>query len=90
MVSFTDPLTLVNLIFCIIILVLSFLGYRKYDDSLLFFIGMAFGLFGISHLALLSGYSNNNMILIVIRTIAYLLVITALYRTIRRRRTGLF
>lgn len=82
----TDPLTLMNLIFCIIILVLSFLGYRKYDDSLIFYIGLAFGLFGISHLALLSGYPNNDILLIAIRTIAYLLVIFAVYRTIRRKR----
>lgn len=86
--SYSYPLTLVNLIFCMVILVLSFVGYRKFDEPLIFYIGVAFGLFGISHLALLSGYPNNE-VLIVIRTIAYLLVIFALYRTIRRQNMDL-
>jgi hypothetical protein len=64
---------------------MGYWGFRKFEEPLLFYIGMAFGLFGVSHLALISGYPSNELILIAIRTAAYLLVIFALYQTIRRR-----
>ncbi|HNR26291.1 MAG TPA: hypothetical protein PKI66_06235 [Methanobacteriaceae archaeon] len=80
----TDPLTSLNFIFCIIILIMGYWGFRKYEEPLLFYIGMAFGLFGVSHLALISGYPSNLWVLILIRTVAYLLVIFALFQAIRR------
>ena len=81
----SDPLMAINFIFCMIILIMGYWGFRKFEEPLLFYIGMAFGLFGVSHLALISGYPMNLWVLILIRTVAYLLVIFALYRTIRRQ-----
>ena len=80
------PELVVNLVLCIIILVLGIWGYskRKYDVPL--YIGIAFGLFGVSHLMKILGVAAGlASLLIAIRLIAYLLVVFALYRVIARR-----
>ena len=75
-----DPILFVNLVLCIIIVILGTLCYRKSHDTLPLFIGAAFGLFGISHAATLLGFKVPLTIpLIIIRTLAYLLVVYALY-----------
>jgi hypothetical protein len=74
-----DPILFVNLVLCIIIVLLGILLYRKSQESLPLFIAAAFGLFGISHAATLLGFKVPLTIpLIVIRALAYLLVIYAL------------
>jgi hypothetical protein len=74
-----DPILFVNLVLCIIIVVLGILLYRKSLNSLPLFIAGAFGLFGVSHAASLLGFRVPLTIpLIVIRALAYLLVIYAL------------
>ncbi len=74
-----DPILFVNLVLCIVIVLLGILCYRKSHESLPLFIGAAFGLFGISHAATLLGFKIPlTLPLIVIRTLAYILVIYAL------------
>lgn len=76
-----NPIYALNLVLCIIILILGFLGYRRNKNQVTLYISMAFGLFGISHLmSLFKGQNNLESILIIIRIIAYLLVIVALYK----------
>ncbi len=76
-----DPIVFVNLILCIVIVALGCLGYRKTKNLLPIYVGSAFGLFGITHLLTLLGYRVPLTVpLIIIRIIAYLLVIYALYR----------
>jgi hypothetical protein len=75
-----DPILFVNLVLCIIIVSLGYLCYRRSRELLPVFIGAAFGLFGISHAATLLGFKVPLTIpLIIIRTLAYLLVIYALW-----------
>lgn len=70
---------LVNLLLCIAIVILGYLCYRKSGENLPLFIGAAFGLFGISHIATLAGLASAlELPLILIRTLAYVLVIVAL------------
>jgi len=85
--SFTwDPIGLVNLLLCIIILALGCWGYKKSGDKVPIYIGIAFGLFGISHLVILLGFKEAlESVLIVIRTFAYLIVIFALYKVVVKR-----
>jgi len=64
---------------------MGYWGFRKLENPLLFYIGLAFGFFGVSHLAQLTGYPGNTLALIIIRTIAYLLVIFALFQTIKQK-----
>ncbi len=75
-----DPIYGVNLILCIVTLVLGVLGYRRSKSVVPLYIGIAFGLFGLSHLATLLGLKDSlEAVLVVLRTAAYLLVAYALY-----------
>jgi len=79
-----DPITFINLILCIIIVVLGYLCYRKMREPLPLYIGAAFGLFGVSHAATLAGFRVPWTIpLIIVRTLAYLLVIIALWQQLK-------
>ncbi len=79
-----DPITFINLILCIIIVILGCLCFRKSRDRMPLYIGAAFGLFGISHAATLAGLKVPLTIpLIIVRTLAYILVIIALYRQLQ-------
>ena len=76
-----DIITLVNLILCVIIVVLGSVGFNKAKDKWPLYIAITFGLFGLSHLLTLLGFKESlEAFLIVIRTIAYLLVIYTVYR----------
>lgn len=70
----------VNLILCLVILALGIWARVKKKYELPLYIGIAFGLFGVSHFMKLIGVAEGlNAFLIAIRTIGYLLVIYALY-----------
>ena len=76
-----DPINIINLILCIIIVVLGILGYKKNRYKVTLYIAIAFGLFGLSHLATLLDLTKTLEIgLIIIRTLAYLTVIFALFK----------
>ncbi len=75
-----DPINVVNIVLCIVITILGFIGRNKMESSIPLFIAIAFGLFGISHIVTLFGLHESwRVILIVIRTIAYLSVVWAVY-----------
>jgi uncharacterized membrane protein (UPF0136 family) len=77
---------IVNLALCIIILGLGIWGYSKKRNELSLYTGIAFGIFGISHLMKILGIAEQvAVLLIVIRLIAYLLVVFALYRIITKK-----
>ena len=79
-----DPILFVNLLLCIGIVILGYLCYRKSGDMLPALIGTAFGLFGISHAATLAGLKVPLTIpLILIRTLAYVLVLFALWQHLK-------
>ncbi len=75
-----DPLALMNLVFCVIILALGIIGYTRNGKLWPLLIGAAFGLFGVSHLLTLLGLKEAlDALLLAVRIIAYLSVIFALY-----------
>ncbi|MCK9630895.1 MAG: hypothetical protein M0R30_04575 [Methanoregula sp.] len=79
-----DPILFVNLLLCIAIVILGVLCFRKSGEMLPAFIGAAFGLFGISHAATLAGLKVALTVpLIIIRTLAYLLVLIALWQHLK-------
>ncbi|MFC2066313.1 hypothetical protein ACFLUO_04530 [Chloroflexota bacterium] len=81
-----DPIYITNLVLCAVILILGYLGYKKSEDRLPLYIGIAFGLFGVSHLATLLGLKDTlTVLLLVIRTIAYIIVVFTLYLAAFRR-----
>ena len=78
-----DPIYAVNLILCIIIFLLGYLAWdaSRRKNKTPFYIGIAFGLFGISHFVILMGHKETfEYGLIVIRTIAYLIVMYTLWQ----------
>jgi hypothetical protein len=75
-----DPVIIVNLIFCIIIVALGIAGYEKVKSMVPLYIAAAFGLFGISHFATILGYASSSTVLVIIRSLAYIVVIYALYK----------
>ena len=81
-----DPITAVNLVLCIIILALGCWGYVRRKDQVPLYIGIAFGIFGVSHAMKLLGLAGGlTTFLIIIRVIAYLLVVFALYKVVAKR-----
>ncbi len=81
-----DPIYTTNLILCIVIVVLGIVGFKKSGDVTPLFVGIAFGLFGLSHLTTLLGLKETlTVVLLVVRTIAYLLVAFTLYGIAFRR-----
>lgn len=79
-----DPTILLNLVFAVIILILGILVFRKNKMVLALYVAIAFGLFAISHLAVLLGAVNTEISIIVIRALGYLVVIYALVREFRK------
>lgn len=74
-----DPITIINVILTVVIFILGIALYGMKKNTMAVYVGIAFGLFAISHLAtLLDLASSLTMPLIVIRTLAYLVVIFAL------------
>ena len=81
-----NPVVIVNAMLCVIILLLGCGGFRRNRDAAALLIGIAFGIFGFSHIATLLGYGRSlTDFLIVIRVLAYLLVVLALYRAAVKR-----
>jgi len=75
-----DTMTFINLILCIVILIFGMMGYQRSKSRVVLYVGVAFGLFGLSHLATLLGLKESlGTILIIVRTAAYLLVTYALF-----------
>ncbi len=81
MIFVFDPLVFANFVLCVVILILGYATYLKSGDEKAIYIGMAFGIFGVSHLATLLGLMEPLVpFLIFIRTIAYILVVLALFK----------
>jgi ABC-type Na+ efflux pump permease subunit len=81
-----DPVTTINFVLCIIILALGIWAYARKKGDAALYIGIAFGLFAISHLMTLLGLAAGlTVFLIIIRLIAYLLVVFALCRKLAKK-----
>lgn len=76
----------INAVLCAAILILGLWGYIRGGYKLSLAIGIAFGLFGISHIITILGFHENlTDVLIAIRVIAYLIVAFTLYRVVAKR-----
>jgi uncharacterized membrane protein (UPF0136 family) len=84
MAYINDPVAVINISLCLIVVVLGFMGFRKNSDKASLAIGAAFGLFAISHLITLMGVSIKfSNFVIIIRMLAYLIVAIALVNAMR-------
>ena len=79
-------ITAVNLVLCVVILGLGIWAYTKGKGEVPLYIGIAFGLFAVSHLLQLVGLGASlDILLIIIRLVAYVLVIYVLYRIVTKK-----
>lgn len=77
-------LTIINLILCVLIVALGVVSYRQNGSKLSLNIGAAFSFFGASHLLVLLGLEESmESFIIAIRVIAYILVVIALFTTLK-------
>ena len=76
-----DPVNIVNVLLCAAIVMLGYWGYKRGGSGVPFAIGIAFGIFGLSHIITMMGLRGTlTNFLIIIRVLAYLIVILALYK----------
>jgi hypothetical protein len=81
-----DPVTTTNFVLCIVILALGIWAYVRKRNDVPLYIGIAFGLFAVSHIMTLLGLAAGlTVFLIIIRLIAYLLVVAALCRILVKK-----
>lgn len=76
-----------NLVFSIVIVILSYWEYTKVKNATILFIGAGFGLFGISHFSILMGVDSSQILLILIRSLGYIMVIIALIRSLYKSKS---
>jgi predicted membrane protein len=76
-----DTTTIINLVLSVVIVALAIVAYTSKKSKIAMYIGAAFALFGISHLMTLIGLDVAlAYVLLIIRTLAYLIIIFALYK----------
>jgi hypothetical protein len=79
-----DPVIIINFILCIIIFIFGYAAYRKSNNVNSLLIGIAFGLFGLSHLNTLLGLTLfPEITFVLLRLSGYVLVAAALYLSYR-------
>jgi hypothetical protein len=70
----------INLVLCIFITAFGVIGWQRSKNMVPLYIGIAFGLFGLSHLATLFSLATAlSSVLILVRLLAYVLVTYAVY-----------
>jgi predicted membrane channel-forming protein YqfA (hemolysin III family) len=75
-----DPQIMTNLIFCILTLALGITAYIKMKRMWALLLGVAFACFGVSHLfTILDLAETLDIVMLVTRTIGYLLTIWVIY-----------
>ena len=76
-----DTTTIMNFVLCVVIVALAIVAYTSKKSGIALYIGVAFALFGISHLTnLIAPGAVLTDVLLIIRTLGYLIVIFALYK----------
>jgi hypothetical protein len=79
MTAIPDLVDGINIILCIVIFLLGYLVYRKQERISAFLIGIAFGMFGLSHFSVLSGIAFPDVTFILLRICGYILVAAVLW-----------
>jgi hypothetical protein len=73
-----DPIPLTNLVLATSIFVLGLWGYHKSGRKTEALVGVAFGLFAFTHLLVVLGTSSTELLILVVRIVAYLIVVYAM------------
>lgn len=72
---------IVNFVFCLVIFIYGIVVYQQTKRQSLFFVALAFGLFGLTHFFTLLGLTLNlTAFMIFLRMTAYIVIIFALFK----------
>lgn len=75
-----DVVIVVNFVLATVIFILGLALFARKKSLVALYVGVAFGLFAVSHLVTLLGFAASlEIMLIGVRTLAYLIVIFALF-----------
>ena len=81
MVSITlDPIPLTNFVLATVIFALGLWGYHKSGRQTEALVGVAFGLFAITHFLTLLGTSTTELLVLIVRIVGYVIVMYAMLR----------
>jgi hypothetical protein len=75
-----DPIPIVNFVLATAIFALGLWGYHKSGRKTEALIGVAFGLFAFTHLLVILGTSSTGLLILLVRIVAYLVVMYAMLR----------
>jgi hypothetical protein len=76
-----DPVTTFNLALSVAIFALAMVGWARVRNALALYIGVAFGLFALSHFASILGWGDSlSALLILFGAAAYVFVMVAVYK----------
>ena len=82
-----DPITGINTVLCIVIVFLGVWSYARHRKPMSLLIGLAFAIFGVSHILTLLGLEDELLDLLVgMRVFAYLLVVIGLWGEVGRKK----
>ncbi|MHB8084978.1 MAG: hypothetical protein ACYDHZ_04080 [Dehalococcoidia bacterium] len=82
-----DMVTISNLVLSVIILIMGVWEYTRSQSRTILYIGIAFGLFAITHLLNLLGLGATlSGLILVIRVLGYLTVIYAIYIVMAKKK----
>ncbi len=85
-----DMVTISNLVLSTIILIMGIWEYTRSQSRTVLYIGIAFGLFAITHLLSLLGLAASlSAFILVIRVLGYLTVIYAIYIVMAKKKKTL-
>ena len=72
---------MVNLVLSVVVVALAIVAYTSKKSRIAMYVGVGFALFGVSHLMALIGLAASLAdVLLVVRTLGYLVIIFALYK----------
>ncbi|MDD5263840.1 MAG: hypothetical protein PHU43_03290 [Candidatus Bipolaricaulis sp.] len=76
-----DPVTTFNLVLSAAICAVGIIGWARVKNALALYIGVAFGLFALSHLATILGKAESlEALLILLHAVGYILIAVAIYK----------
>jgi hypothetical protein len=75
-----DTTTIVNLVLSVVVVALAIVVYISKKSRIAMYVGVGFALFGVSHFMTFVGLATSLVdVLLVVRTLGYLVIIFALY-----------
>ena len=75
-----NTITFINFVFSLVIFIFGLVNWQRMKSKVVLYVAVAFGLFSLSHLASLFNLTDTlYLLLIIIRIVAYLLVINGFF-----------